>query len=267
VALVAMALLGLIHSAGSDQAPTPAERAGAIAAGLRCPTCQGLSVADSDSPLAGSMRAIIDAQLAAGADDARVRDFFVNRYGEWVLLAPPARGLGAALWAVPALAVAAGAVAVVRMRRRVTIPQPVRWAGIGLAGAGAVAVLLAIGTGQRGAGELPTGDPLPAPAAVAGPAGPGAEATPGTAGPTDPGTQLALAAEALTSGRAADARAYASAVLAQDPANVDALLIRGLAPAGPGDPEASDALRRFLQLASPDHPGVPLARAVTGSPR
>ena len=60
-----------------------------IASQLRCVVCQNLSVADSPSEMASQMRAIIRERLAAGESPAEVQRYFVDRYGEWILLSPP----------------------------------------------------------------------------------------------------------------------------------------------------------------------------------
>jgi cytochrome c-type biogenesis protein CcmH len=88
-----------------DAAPrTPAERAEALAAELRCPDCQGLSVADSPTRSAQEMRRQIDELVADGASDEDVRAHFTARYGEWIRLAPSAP----AVWLIPFAAVAIG---------------------------------------------------------------------------------------------------------------------------------------------------------------
>jgi len=71
-------------------APTQAELAHQIAADLRCPDCQGLSVADSNSASATEIRRQVDAQLSAGRSADQVKQSFVDRYGEWILLSPAA---------------------------------------------------------------------------------------------------------------------------------------------------------------------------------
>ena len=63
----------------------------AVASQLRCVVCQNLSVADSPSEMAHQMRDLIRERLAAGERPDQVMAYFVQRYGEWVLLAPPAR--------------------------------------------------------------------------------------------------------------------------------------------------------------------------------
>jgi cytochrome c-type biogenesis protein CcmH len=118
-AAVVVAVAALAASAGGDAPTTIPERANALASGLRCPVCQNLSVADSPSRLAGEMRTEIEQQLAAGATDEQVREFFVGRYGEWILLEPTREGLNLLPWLFPIVAVAAGlAIWLVAVRRR-----------------------------------------------------------------------------------------------------------------------------------------------------
>ena len=73
----------------------------AIAQELRCVVCQNLSVADSPSEMAQQMRGIVKEQLQAGKTPEEIKDFFVSKYGEWVLLAPTARGFSLLLWVLP----------------------------------------------------------------------------------------------------------------------------------------------------------------------
>src|SRR5262245_45900950 len=63
-----------------------------IAAQLRCVVCQNLSVADSPSEMATQMRRAIKERLATGEPPDEVIRYFVDAYGEWILLSPPARG-------------------------------------------------------------------------------------------------------------------------------------------------------------------------------
>ena len=83
-------------------------RAAAVSATLRCPVCQGESIQDSPSELAGQMRAIVREQLAAGRTPDDVKAYFVGRYGEWILLEPAVTGLNVLLYAFPILLVVGG---------------------------------------------------------------------------------------------------------------------------------------------------------------
>jgi len=108
-AVAVVGLAALFASGASERASTIDDRVHEIASGLRCPVCQNLSVADSPSRLAGEMRVEIETQLRAGRNPEQVRAFFVDRYGEWVLLAPTRRGLNLLPWLVPVIGVLAGA--------------------------------------------------------------------------------------------------------------------------------------------------------------
>lgn len=68
---------------------------------LRCIQCQGQSIADSDAPMAGTMRAEVRQQIAAGQKPAEIRDWMVQRYGEWVSFEPELKGAGLLLWIAP----------------------------------------------------------------------------------------------------------------------------------------------------------------------
>jgi cytochrome c-type biogenesis protein CcmH len=94
------------------------EQARQIAAELRCPVCQNLSVADSPSELAQQMRALVAEQLKEGKTPEQVKAFFVSKYGEWVLLAPEPKGFSLLLWVFPYAAALTGIVLVILTARR-----------------------------------------------------------------------------------------------------------------------------------------------------
>jgi cytochrome c-type biogenesis protein CcmH len=118
-AIAVVALAALIASGGAEGNQTLDERVHEIGAGLRCPVCLNLSVADSPSNLAGEMRTEIETQLRAGRSPEQIRAFFIDRYGEWILLSPPRRGWNLLPWAVPILGLVTGvALWVAFVRRR-----------------------------------------------------------------------------------------------------------------------------------------------------
>ena len=86
--------------------PADADPADRLARELRCPDCQGLSVADSPTASAAEIRRQIDELLAAGESPDAVRAHFVARYGEWILLAPSSL----LPWLIPVAITAVGAV-------------------------------------------------------------------------------------------------------------------------------------------------------------
>ena len=94
----------LLFAASSLYGAAPADiddRTREIATELRCVVCQNLSVADSPSEMAQQMRAIVREQVQAGKTSDEIKDFFVSKYGEWVLLRPKTTGFSALLWILP----------------------------------------------------------------------------------------------------------------------------------------------------------------------
>jgi cytochrome c-type biogenesis protein CcmH len=89
-----------------------------VASELRCVVCQSLSVADSPSETANQMRGIIRERLAAGESPAQVRAYFVEKYGDWILLSPPASGFNLLVWVVPFIGLGLGLVLVAVVVRR-----------------------------------------------------------------------------------------------------------------------------------------------------
>ena len=109
-----------LHASGQTAKPVNEDVVHEVAVQLRCVVCQNLSVADSPSEMASQMRAIIRERLAAGESPAEVQRYFVERYGEWILLAPPRRGFNLLVWLLPLAAVLAGLAAAALLIRRWT---------------------------------------------------------------------------------------------------------------------------------------------------
>jgi len=103
-ALVALGGLVVVELLRPAAAPTRPEQARQIAAELRCPDCQALSVAESETASAANIRREIAEQLAAGRTPEQVRAFFVARYGDWILLSPTSPFA----WWIPVAAITAG---------------------------------------------------------------------------------------------------------------------------------------------------------------
>ena len=90
-----------------------------VAADIRCPKCQALSIADSGAESAQAMRQEARSLLSQGYTREQVVGYFEQRYGEFVLLEPRARGLNLIVWAAPAGIVLLGGLAVaLRLRQR-----------------------------------------------------------------------------------------------------------------------------------------------------
>jgi cytochrome c-type biogenesis protein CcmH len=102
------------------QLPDPAQeaRAKALMETLRCLVCQGQSIADSDADMAGDMRALVRQRIRAGESPRQVRQWLVERYGDYVTYDPPFDWLTAPLWLAPLLLLGAGAMLARRVFRR-----------------------------------------------------------------------------------------------------------------------------------------------------
>ncbi len=105
-------------------ADSVAGRTRSLAREFRCVDCEGLSVADSQTASARAARVEIRRRLEAGESEAEVRAYFVDLYGESVLLKPEGTGIGLVVWALPVVAVIlAGAGIVVAVRRGRRTPR------------------------------------------------------------------------------------------------------------------------------------------------
>lgn len=100
------------------QDPAQEARARALSKDLRCVVCQNQSIDDSDAPLARDLRLLVREQIALGKSDADVRDYVVERYGNFVLLKPPLEGDTLLLWAGPFAVLLLGGLGLFLWRRR-----------------------------------------------------------------------------------------------------------------------------------------------------
>ena len=100
--------------------PVLEDKTKTVASELRCPVCQGVSIQDSPSELAQQMRTVVKERLASGESEQQVKDYFISKYGEWILLSPQASGFNLVVYALPALLVLGGAGLIVLLVRRWT---------------------------------------------------------------------------------------------------------------------------------------------------
>ena len=103
--------------------PTMEKRARHISKDLRCLVCQNQSIDDSDAPLARDLRLLVRERLIQGDTDNEVIDYVVSRYGDFVLLRPPVKGVTALLWLGPAIFVLIGFIGLIRYFRRQTAEE------------------------------------------------------------------------------------------------------------------------------------------------
>ena len=111
--LVAAGFVLALVIAAHGHPPTVDQRAHQLDRELRCPVCQGLSVADSPSSTSAAIAADVRRRVVAGESDQQIRDAYVARYGRWILLTPSGGvGAGAIVLPIVGLLVAGGVVAV-----------------------------------------------------------------------------------------------------------------------------------------------------------
>jgi len=95
--------------AAQEAEPVTDDEVNAIAKQLYCPVCENVPLDVCPTQACAQWRALIREKLAAGWSEARIKDYFVEQYGDRVLAAPPARGLNWLVYLIPPLAFIAGA--------------------------------------------------------------------------------------------------------------------------------------------------------------
>ena len=90
---------------------------------LRCAVCQGVAISDSPASMAQAQLSKVRELVAEGKTDDEILTYFVQRYGEWVLLEPTKGGLNAVLWAGPLALLGIGLI-IILMQRKKPMPTP-----------------------------------------------------------------------------------------------------------------------------------------------
>ena len=104
--------------------PAQEARALALMETLRCLKCQSQSIADSDAPMAGDMRNQVRQRIAAGEQPEAIRQWLVERYGDYVTYTPQVRPLTAPLFAAPVVFLALAALLLRRRFRKARGGKP-----------------------------------------------------------------------------------------------------------------------------------------------
>ncbi len=99
-----------------------AARAELIAGNLRCPFCNGESIAEAPSQIARDLELFVVAKVGEGWTDEEIYTYFVDRYGERVRLDPPLAGWGAVLWLSPLVVAGVGVAAILSRKRSRQVP-------------------------------------------------------------------------------------------------------------------------------------------------
>jgi len=104
ILLGGLLVLALIVAARPQVDNSEDARVARIGRELRCPTCRGLSVAESDAAAATAVKTFIRDRLTQGASDRQIKAELQDRFGAAILLRPPASGLSGLVWAIPVAA-------------------------------------------------------------------------------------------------------------------------------------------------------------------
>ena len=81
--------------------PTLEQRAKNLSLELRCLVCQNQSIESSDAELAVDLKILVREQIKQGKGDFEIKQFLVERYGEFVLLKPLFTKQTSFLWMTP----------------------------------------------------------------------------------------------------------------------------------------------------------------------
>ncbi|RMH37402.1 MAG: cytochrome c-type biogenesis protein CcmH [Nitrospirae bacterium] len=95
-----------------------------IAKTLRCTVCQTENIWESGAPLAQQMRNVIRERLAQGQTPEEIRAYFLSRYGDYILMQPPKRGINWLIWLGPFLLLFFGSLLLLREVIRWTRATP-----------------------------------------------------------------------------------------------------------------------------------------------
>tara|TARA_B100001029_G_scaffold76642_1_gene62634 strand:+ start:252 stop:629 length:378 start_codon:yes stop_codon:yes gene_type:complete len=68
---------------------------------IRCLVCQGQTIHESNSELAEDIKLLIREKIVEGESDDEIKQFLVEKYGEWVLMTPRFNQYTYLLWGTP----------------------------------------------------------------------------------------------------------------------------------------------------------------------
>ena len=117
-ALFALGVIVVGLSAGPDTPRTAEDRVATLSSAIRCPFCNGESLAESASGVAGDYRTLIAERVAAGASNDEIIDEFAANFGDSYILDTSTSPWSVALWIVPAIALFGGVGVIAYLGRR-----------------------------------------------------------------------------------------------------------------------------------------------------
>lgn len=115
LALVVLAVFAVLNT---PSAPSSQSRIAHLESLVKCPSCEDLSVAQSNATSAVAVRNEISKKVKAGESDNQILTSLEDVYGTSILLSPSTSGIGALLWIGPLLVLIVVAVIGVRLARR-----------------------------------------------------------------------------------------------------------------------------------------------------
>jgi len=115
VTAVGVIVFGLAAEPAS--APTAEDRVAALSAAIRCPFCNGESLAVSQAGVAADYRALIAERVEDGATDDEIIDEFAAKFGDSFILDTSTTAWSIALWVVPFAALAVGIGVLIILKR------------------------------------------------------------------------------------------------------------------------------------------------------
>lgn len=104
--MIIISLLAFNLQANTAQISVDSQRYETLLKELRCLVCQNQDLLDSHAPLALDLQALVLKQMQAGKTDIEIKDYLVQRYGEFILFKPPVTPLTYLLWFGPGLLLA-----------------------------------------------------------------------------------------------------------------------------------------------------------------
>ena len=123
--LCALLLLLWTSIALAEGTPAEEDEFRDVAGMLRCPTCTGISVLDSEASFSVQIKSQVREQIKAGKGRDEILQYFTARYGPWILREPPVEGVNALAWWLPLGLLTLGPIVIwlAVWRRRVELPN------------------------------------------------------------------------------------------------------------------------------------------------
>lgn len=122
-------VIAWVFGAGAQDAPpTPGpisdDQVNAIAKNMYCPVCENTPLDVCPTQACAEWRELIRDKLSEGWDEAQIRTYFVERFGDRVLATPPARGLNWLVYVIPPIAFLGGIYVLYRAFLSLRRPSP-----------------------------------------------------------------------------------------------------------------------------------------------